>query len=612
MSAFNTLKLFFIVFILALLSNLVFAQTEKDIIETDSTEEGINESPKERVAMLVGVENYLSNNITDLSYAVDDAQFIKNVLETQGLFSTIYLADDSQILPPTKENILNELDNIITLQELNVEIKTFLFYFTGHGFNTNNINYLAPMETDINDLAETALSFTTLMEKIKIIQNNGAKVVIFLDACRNDPETKKKGHTNDTWKDSNSTGTKIMYSTSKGDYSYEMNGHGVFTMFLVGALLGAADLEINGGNNDKFVSFEEAVKYTTENMIEWSQQTGYKQTPRTDGIEVSGDFLLTFVDELAFREPSYVQHLKIESVTFNGIVVTWQTDKETLGELFVSDAENFSINKAITSFKDLSTDGRKHKALITFEELDIKNILYIKSMDTDFIENSVLSDELMITKKDVYDVLLKEFNTEYSKLNGLIQLYETQKNFESAKLTCEETLNLIVKYNKILDLEKYKSETEEKLKYITDTALLSFIFVDFTMGMYSNFRNMSTVSYYLDIGLNFRTNRKLAFGVGISFLLNFEGFIKYSFINSYGLKNPSYELFLKGSILIDVYSIAMKDFGLGFKLCLGYAVNFNKNIALLLNGGVWTLFHFVDTHKFNVMPILSAGLIFYL
>jgi len=88
-----------------------------------------------KTALLIGI-NYINTSF-ELSGCIDDTSRIKDLLTQHG-FTDFKILTDLTTIKPTKQNILNELKNII----LNAKSGDILFfYFSGHGsytFDKNN------------------------------------------------------------------------------------------------------------------------------------------------------------------------------------------------------------------------------------------------------------------------------------------------------------------------------------------------------------------------------------------------------------------------------------------------------------------------------------------
>jgi uncharacterized caspase-like protein len=294
------LKLILIIFFSIIsISSLALAQDERDIIKAEEGSDA-EEFKTDRLAIVVGINNYLNTKVPDLNYSEQDAKLIRSILENEGVFNVLYYSSEPEERPATKDNILNGLKDANQLAK-NGMIKTFVFYFAGHGYRQDNENYLAPMEVNLNDIAYSGIALSKVIEIINDIQKN-AKTMVFLDACRNEVDSNQRGGS-EAWTEDETPGSGlgIIYSTSEGEYSYELKeeGHGIFTLFLAEGLLGKADSQQYGGNEDGFVTFFELASYVSKKMMEWSisNDEQLSQTPRVTALEINGDFILTKPDQ---------------------------------------------------------------------------------------------------------------------------------------------------------------------------------------------------------------------------------------------------------------------------------------------------------------------------
>lgn len=259
----------------------------------------VNETGNERVAIVVGVKEY-KNPIRNLRLTLNDANAMKKVLEEKGLFSIserdFFFTDDTIL--PTKENVENAISEVIT-QAKQGQVKSFVFYFSGHGFidESTGHNYMATSDADIMDLQNTCISLDFFKQQLKRIEEK-AKTMIFIDACRNDPTIPPSqmgdADRKNIWGDIGASGLKIMYSCQRSKCSYELphDEHGVFTNFLLKGLKGEADIRPYG-NGDGFVFFNELREYMEQQMSLFSASSQYKQLPRFEECETFGDFSIT-------------------------------------------------------------------------------------------------------------------------------------------------------------------------------------------------------------------------------------------------------------------------------------------------------------------------------
>ncbi|MCB1160868.1 MAG: caspase family protein, partial [Leptospiraceae bacterium] len=102
-----------------------------------------------RVALVVGVSAYPKmSGLSPLKFGASDARQFSEVLKQVGKFgegNVIVLNDDlgqsDASLKPTKENILRAFKTLVDKRP-----EVFLFYFSGHGFEINNENVVAPLD----------------------------------------------------------------------------------------------------------------------------------------------------------------------------------------------------------------------------------------------------------------------------------------------------------------------------------------------------------------------------------------------------------------------------------------------------------------------------------
>lgn len=176
------------------------------------TYQGINPTPifnDKRIAFVVGNSHY-SNSEMNLPNPENDAKDVAEKLK--GLGFEVVLKLDA-----TKENMEKELS---AFGEKAKDYDVAIFYYAGHGIQSKGVNYLIP--TNIEDLAENNLKWKCVnMEQVlDVMEDSQCKLkIVVLDACRNDPVSRK-------WHRSTGTrglsimsspiGTIIAYSTAPG------------------------------------------------------------------------------------------------------------------------------------------------------------------------------------------------------------------------------------------------------------------------------------------------------------------------------------------------------------------------------------------------------------
>ena len=184
----------------------------------------------ERIALLVGNNNY--KNLGKLKCCINDVLELEKSLKKMG-FETIVLKD---VESSKLADAVSQVVDFINKEKIN----DFLFYFAGHGFQMNQKNYLACIDTvDVfgkTNFSEGQILYCTYnldflfneLEKAKC----GFKIVI-LDACRTIVDN-VRGNMSSTFAPIDAPiGTIVEFSTSPGQSSLEDEEHGYFTKALL-------------------------------------------------------------------------------------------------------------------------------------------------------------------------------------------------------------------------------------------------------------------------------------------------------------------------------------------------------------------------------------------
>ena len=136
----------------------------------------------DKIALIVGNSNYLNDSIfSPLKNPINDAEDIALKLSSLGY----------DICPAFDLNYESFKNTLQSFKKEAENKKTVIFYYTGHGYQKDNINYLIPI--DINtDLIDSTNSVTvneilTLIDSIKCEYG-----LMFFDACRDTETTDKR------------------------------------------------------------------------------------------------------------------------------------------------------------------------------------------------------------------------------------------------------------------------------------------------------------------------------------------------------------------------------------------------------------------------------------
>lgn len=139
----------------------------------------VKETIKNKKALLIGI-NYI-NTPYALSGCIDDTSRMKNLLSSHG-FNDFKILTDLTSVKPTKDNILNELKNLIVNAKSG---DVLFFYYSGHGSYTYDRNN---DETDGRDEMLVSCDLQAVLDdEIKtIIQNHLSKEITIIgmfDSC---------------------------------------------------------------------------------------------------------------------------------------------------------------------------------------------------------------------------------------------------------------------------------------------------------------------------------------------------------------------------------------------------------------------------------------------
>ena len=203
----------------------------------------------DKVAVVIGVNQYSDASIAPLRFAKADAVEVSSVLTTNGWDVITITTDESGSTgSATASGIQAALKQVAKRGKLD----SFIFYFCGHGFsNSKKVGYLALGDTTLSNLESTALAIPSLIDASGTI--DATHKSFFFDACRNDPsraigvETKKMDK--DLFESfrslSEETSAAVFLSCKQGELSYENDAlkHGVFTFAVLEGLRGEAAVE---------------------------------------------------------------------------------------------------------------------------------------------------------------------------------------------------------------------------------------------------------------------------------------------------------------------------------------------------------------------------------
>ena len=197
------------------------------------------------LAIVIGIDHYKDQEVSDLKCAVSDAQLMKEFLSNHAKFEKILLFDSSNN-PEEHKPTYHRLATLLTRDELAPNrigsYDRIWFYFAGHGISRERKAFLLPCDSLWDD-PNTRLSVDKVIAALK--QHETADITLILDCCRNQ-EQGRRGFTRidmeETTKLAKQSQITIIFACSHGEYSHELlkqghgSGHGSFTYALVEGL----------------------------------------------------------------------------------------------------------------------------------------------------------------------------------------------------------------------------------------------------------------------------------------------------------------------------------------------------------------------------------------
>jgi hypothetical protein len=238
-------------------------------------------------ALLVGVDAYLSDRITQLPACASDVKAIRDVLVDP--YRCGYLPEQVRALTgpaSTRDAILDGLKWLAARAAEDPDA-TAIFYYSGHGWKNERSTppryYLLPYETAWDGVEATALDAESLTERLRPIA--ARRLVVILDACHAGGATKdgpaldmpagyaKRGApADDLFRWLGGGGGKVVMASSQEDqFSYAGPTRSVFTAALTEALSGG----LSSGDGPTIGVLETFV-YLAERVPRILAKEGYK------------------------------------------------------------------------------------------------------------------------------------------------------------------------------------------------------------------------------------------------------------------------------------------------------------------------------------------------
>ncbi len=191
---------------------------------------------QKRLALVIGNATY--ENGGSLKNAVNDAQAMAKRLQSLGFEVWEYENVDQRQL----KQAINQFG-----QKLH-DFEVGLFYYAGHGIQHKGLNYMIPVEANIQTAEQIEFDCVAADRVLAFMETAQTKVnVIIMDACRNNPFERswhRSGNGNGLAVMDSPAGTLIAYATAPGRVADDgPDANGLYTSALL-SYLGNPDLTI--------------------------------------------------------------------------------------------------------------------------------------------------------------------------------------------------------------------------------------------------------------------------------------------------------------------------------------------------------------------------------
>jgi formylglycine-generating enzyme required for sulfatase activity len=316
------------------------------------------EEPETRVALVIGNGKYQFNKT--LKNPVNDATDMASVLKSSG-FAVTLLTDVGRA---AMEKAVRDFG--ISLKNPDA---VGLFYYSGHGAQTEGQNYLLPVDADIQDVDEMRYKALDAESVLAKMRSAGNKLnIVVLDACRNNPfpgsaRSSEKGLSIVKVKVPESV---IVYATDPGSIAADGSGrNSPFTAaFMVSMKEPGLDITM-------------MMKRVTSRVL---AETDGAQTPWVS-MNLTRDFVFKPAksqNDTPVTEPvasALPKAPRLSSVKTHGSV---SVESKLAGTLFLDNVEQGAMSAGISRLDDVETGEHVLEMHYTDEQSEKVTVMVIK------------------------------------------------------------------------------------------------------------------------------------------------------------------------------------------------------------------------------------------
>jgi uncharacterized repeat protein (TIGR02543 family) len=310
-----------------------------------------------RKALVIGNSAY--EHTTPLANPVNDANDIAASLEQFGF--TVRLVTDATAGEMEREirSFTSDVDATPT--------ETALFYYAGHGVQFEGVNYLLPVNADIQETFELLDEAVSIDRVTNGLERSGSTFnLIMLDACRDNPFSSSRSATRGlTVMGAGGSGSMVVFATAPGAVAQDGSGrNSPFTEALL-KHIETPDIEIR----NLITEVQRTVSYTT----------GGKQIPWVN-TSFTGEFYFRSAEDQLARSQTELSELE--------------------GELAALDEEIAKREAAIASAstseerQSLELEQQRAKALEQAKQLEAERLADLQKQAEEVLSSRVAQDAL--------------------------------------------------------------------------------------------------------------------------------------------------------------------------------------------------------------------------
>lgn len=439
------------------------------------------------LGIFIGIEDYFDYRVTKVKFACTDAESVYNAYLNLGC------SKDNLVLL----NKPRRTTNVIILAELKKLLKrsgpdtVFIFFFAGHGYRRNGVNYLTSVDSMQDDVEITCIKMQRVYQMIE--DANLQRSIIFLDCCHSgigSSDISRDDLSNFDPEEYEKTYLVTFAACNKDELSYTSDefGHGIWSKYLLDALKGDADNHIyeNGRlSSNKLQSYlREMVPAETYSLHKKAQM------PQKYGHESHGEFMIADLNRI-FEDRERVRY--VSDFEFSGVEIWGQIEGSVKDLPGFPKSRGWKEPNQINDFfngkiKDYAQDLVREKRDDVFNSLAVSadvnedsGIAWFSSEDFDYdysVEqsNKRPKDYVMKNTLEIKDrVFYKNLNDKF------VESIDDNFKFAKLKRNVEVTLDKLNKILKSANFEPEVSHEESIISSISCYLPKSRVSVSFSM-----------------------------------------------------------------------------------------------------------------------------------